>query len=117
MSGSHGGLLGVGELGGLEREIDPMINLDEDTSVKRRTIKLKEAISERKFRRQSHEDVVAEEIIVVGSNSRDFNLLMLIGGSGGKYRSKYPKTKEGNHFPCANKHVSTFNKLLPICER
>ena len=29
MSGSHGGLLGMGELGELEREIDPMINLDE----------------------------------------------------------------------------------------
>ena len=39
---------------------------------------------------------------------------MLIGGHGGKVRSKYPKTKEWTHFPSANKHVPTFDKLLPI---
>ena len=42
---------------------------------------------------------------------------MLIGGHGGKVRSKYPKTKEWTHFPSANKHVPTFDKLLPIWER
>ena len=42
---------------------------------------------------------------------------MLKGGHGGKVGSKYPKTKEWNYFSSAYNHVSTFNKLLTICER
>ena len=42
---------------------------------------------------------------------------MLKGGSGRKVRSKYSKTEEWNRCPSVNRHVSTFNKLLPICER
>ena len=42
---------------------------------------------------------------------------MLKGGSGRKVRSKYSKTEEWNRCPSVNRHVPTFNKLLPIYER
>ena len=49
---TNGGLLDAGGLIVAEREVAPMSNPDEDTSlVKHRTIKPKGAVSERKFRR------------------------------------------------------------------
>ena len=86
MSRTNGGLLGMGGLVVLEREVVPMSNPDEDTSViKRRTIQAKGADSERKSRRHCNCDVVIPEPIVdVASNTRDFNSLMAKGGHGGR---------------------------------
>ena len=98
MSRTNGGLLGVGGRVVLEREVAPMSNSDEDTSViKRWTIQAKGAASERKSRRHSKCDVVIPEPrVAVASNTRDFNLLMVKGGNGGRQRIKFPKTKEWN---------------------
>ena len=52
MSRTNGGLLSVGGLVVLEREVAPMSNPDEDTSVvKRRTIKPKSAVSEKEIQK------------------------------------------------------------------
>ena len=123
MSRTNGGLLGVGGLVGKKREVAPMINPDEDTSVlkrKRRTIKAKGAASERKSRRNCNCDVVIHgSSNDVASNKRDYNSLMVKGGSGGKQRLvEFPKTKEWNYFPDTNNNdVTTYCKLLPVQER
>ena len=90
MSRTNGGLLGVGGLVGLEREVVPMSNPDEDTSVvKRWTIQVKGAASKRKSRRYSNCDVVIPEpVVAVASNTRDFNSLMVKGGHGRRQRIK-----------------------------
>ena len=119
MSRTNGGLLGVGGLEVLEREVAPMINPDEDTSgLKRRTIKKKGAVSERKSRRNCNRDVVIPgPVNDVAFNKRDYNSLMVKGGSGGKQRLvEFPKTKEWNHFP-NTKYKTTYCKLLPVQER
>ena len=116
---TNGGLLGVGGLEVLEREVAPMINPDEDTSgLKRRTIKAKGAASERKSRRNCNRDVVIPgPVNDVAFNKRDYNSLMVKGGSGGKQRLvEFPKTKEWNHFP-NTKYKTTYCKLLPVQER
>ena len=53
MSWTNGGLLGVGGLEGVDGEVDPMRNPDEDTSIiaKRRIIKPKGTVCEKKSRR------------------------------------------------------------------
>ena len=86
MSRTNGGLLGMGGIVGLEREVAPMSNPDEDTSVvKRWTIQAKGAASKRKSRRYCNCDEVSPEPIVdVASNTRDFNSLMAKGGHGGR---------------------------------
>ena len=103
MSRTNGRLLGVG---------------GKDTSVvKRRTIQTKGAAIERKSRRYFNCDVVIPEpIIAVASNTRDFNLLMVKGGHGGRQRTKFPKTKKLNHFP-NSKYKTAYCKLLPVHER
>ena len=52
MSWTNGGLLGVGGLERVDEEVDPMRNPDEDTFiiVKRRTIKPKGTVCEKKSR-------------------------------------------------------------------
>ena len=102
----------------LEREVDPMSNPGEDTSVlKWRTIQAKKAASERKSRRHCNCDVVVPEPIVdVATNTRYFNSLMVKGWHGGRQRIKFPKTKEWNHFP-NSKYKTTYCKLLPVHER
>ena len=98
-----------------------MRNQDEDTSkVKHRTIKPKGATVERKSRRHCNysDGVISEKNVVVSSNSIDFNLLMIKGGSGGRQRINFPKTKEWNHFQIGNtKNKTTYNILLPVHER
>ena len=118
MSRTNSGLLGMGGLVVLEREIAPMSNPDEDTSVvKRQTIQAKGAASERKSIRHCNCDVVIPEPIVdVVSNTRDVNSLMVQGGHGGRQRIKFPKTKEWNHFP-NSKYKTTHCKLLHVHER
>ena len=93
LSKINGGLLDVGGLvvaeREREREVAPMRNQDEDTSkVKHRTIKPKGATVERKSRRHCNysDGVISEKNVVVSSNSIDFNLLMIKGGSGKKPR-------------------------------
>ena len=96
-----------------------MINPDEDTSgLKRRTIKKKGAASERKSRRNCNHDVVIPgPVNDVAFNKRDYNSLMVKGGSGGKQRLvEFPKTKEWNHFP-NTEYKTTYCKLLPVQER
>ena len=118
MSRTNGGLLGVGGLVGLQREVAPMSNPDEDTSaVKRWTIQAKGAASKRKYRRHYNCDIVIPEpVVAVASNTRDFNSLMVKGGHSGRQRIKFPKTKKWNHFPY-NKYKTTYCKLLPVHER
>ena len=81
MSRTNGGLLSVGGLEVLEREVAPMINPDEDTSGlkrKRRIIKAKGAASERKSRRNCNCDAVIHGLSNdVASNKRDYNSLMV----------------------------------------
>ena len=118
MSRTNGGLLGVGGLVVLEREVTPMSNPDEDTSVvKRRTLQAKGATSERKSRRHSNCDVVIHEPIVdITSNARYFISFMIKGGHGGRQRIKFQMTKEWNHFQ-NSKYKTTHCKLLPVHER
>ena len=43
---------------------------------------------------------------------------MIKGGSGGRQRINFPKTKEWNHFPIGNnKYKTTYNILLHVHER
>ena len=95
MSWSNGGLLVVVRIVQIEREVAPMVNLDEDTStiVKRRTIKPKGTVIEKKSRRLSSEGIFAEESIFFAFNSRDFNSLILSAGHGGKNRYTNSKPK------------------------
>ena len=120
LSRTKSGLLNVFGIVVAEREVAPMSNPDEDTSaVKRRTIKPKSAVSERKSRRHCNcsDGVISEKRVVVASNSRDLNSLMIQGGSGGKPRIFWPKTKEWNYFPNDNKYKTTCNMLIPIHKR
>ena len=97
-----------------------MRNQDEDTSkVKHRTIKPKGATVERKSRRHCNysDGVISEKNVVVSSNSIDFNLLMIKGGSGKKPRIIWPKAKEWSHFLSANNDKNTYKMLLPVHER
>ena len=119
MSRTDGRLFDVGGLEVLEREVAPMINSDEDTSgLKRKTIKAKGAASERKARRNCNRDVVIPgPVNDVAFNKRDYNSLMVKGGSGGKQiLVEFPKTKEWNHFP-NTKYKTIYCKLLPVQER
>ena len=76
MSGSNGGLLVVGGIGGVE-EVAPTINPDVDTSKtpRRRNIKPRGLDSNRISRRQFGNDVVVEDI-EVSSNSRTLKILL-----------------------------------------
>ena len=68
LSRTNGGLLGAGGLIVAEREIAPMSNPGEDTSlVKRRTIKTMGAVSERKSRRRCNfsDGVIPEKVLLL----------------------------------------------------
>ena len=118
LSRTKSGLLGVFGIVVAEREVAPMSNPDEDTSVvKRWTIQAKGAASKRKSRMHCNCDLVnPEPIVAVASNTRYFNSLMVKGGHSGRQRIKFPKTKKWNHFPY-NKYKTTYCKLLPVHER
>ena len=97
-----------------------MSNSDEGTSeVKPRTIKPNGSTSERKSRRYCNysDGVISEKSGIVVSNSRDFNSLMIKGGSGGKPKIIWPQAKEWNPFPNDNKYKTTYTMLLPVHER
>ena len=109
---TNGRLLGVDGLVMLEREVAPMRNSDEDTSVvKRRTIQAKGADSKRKSRRHCNCDVVIPEPIVdVASNTRDFNSLMVKGGHGGRQRINSQRLKNVINFQIVNikLHIASY---------
>ena len=66
----------------VESEVTPMNCPDVETSVKHRTTKPKWTVGKGKSRRQSKEDILAEENIVRDSNFRTMKSLMIKGGSG-----------------------------------
>ena len=92
MSGIHGWLLGVGGL--VESEVVPKNYPVVVTSLKRRKIKPKGGIAERKSRRRSGMDIVALDILR-DSTSKELKLLQL-GGRGGRSRGEI---SEWDHFP------------------
>ena len=119
LSRTNNGVLGVDGRVVAEREVASMSNPDEDTSllVKRRIIKRKGTVGERKSRGYSSDGVIPEKSGGVASNSRDFNSLMIKGGSGGKPKIIWPQAKEWNPFPNDNKYKTTCNMLIPIYKR
>ena len=120
LSRTNNGVLGVDGRVVAEREVASMSNPDEDTSllVKRRIVKRKGTVGERKSRGYSSDGVIPEKSGGVASNSRDFNSLMIKGGSGGKLRIIWPKAKKWNHFPSGNnEYKTTYNMLIPVHER
>ena len=100
MSGSNGGLLGVGGIGGVE-EVAPTINPDVDTSKtpRRRNIKPRGLDSNRISRRQFGNNVVVEDI-GFSSKSRNLKSLTIKGGYTGQIRVTESKIWE--YFPYSN---------------
>ena len=92
MSRIHGWLLGVGGL--VESEVAPKNYPVVVTSLKRRKIKPKGDIAERKSRRRSGMDIIALDI-PRDSTSKELKLLQL-GGRGGQPRGGI---SEWDHFP------------------
>lgn len=94
MSRTHGRLLWVDGFRSVKSDVAPMNYLDVEISVKRRHIKPKGIIGEKKSRRQPREDNIAEKNAISDSNTRTLKALMIKVGSSEKLRSNNPETKE-----------------------
>ena len=108
MTGTHGGLLGIGRLRSLEEEVAPMNNPVVTSRKKTRKIRPKGVEQPKRVSRRGAEDIIAEEI--AGKKSRELKSLLKTGGSGGKLRPNKPdKSKWNLH---AKENITTIN--LPI---
>ena len=94
MSGTHGGLLGVGGLRSLEEEVAPMDNPVVTSKKKTRNIRPKGVEQPKRVSRRGARDVLAKEI--AGKESRELKSLLKTGGSGGQKRLYRPDKSKWN---------------------
>ena len=88
MSGTHGGLLGVGGLRSLEEEVAPMDNPVVTSRKKTRNIRPKGVEQPKRVSRRGAKDALVEEI--AGKESRELKSLLKTGGSGSRKRLGIP---------------------------
>ena len=104
MSGTHGWLLGVGGL--VESEVVPKNYPVVVTSLKRRKIKPKGGIADRKSRRSSGQNIVALDN-PINSTSKELKLLQM-EGNGDRHKGEI---SEWDHFPTSVQTTLQYLKL------